>query len=227
MTMITPGWMKKVKAVGFDVDGTLYPPQAIPREVVYREQMRAVMVVQDWDEQTTHQQFQALYARLGSNTKTMTALGVDGPTFFTDCWDRLPLRDYIHRDEELVEVFGYLRKRVRLFIISNSNRVNQIQRKLRMVGLQPKWFEVVVSTVGLGAVKPDPKPFMVALEQLNEIHPGVEAKQCLFVGDQETTDVQGAKGVGMRTCRVWVEAGVTSGADILLPRVHDVRELVG
>jgi putative hydrolase of the HAD superfamily len=53
-------------------------------------------------------------------------------------------------------------------------------------------FEVIVTAAAVGAAKPDPKPFTAALERL-----GVEAAQCLHVGDDLVTDIAGARAAGL------------------------------
>jgi putative hydrolase of the HAD superfamily len=53
-------------------------------------------------------------------------------------------------------------------------------------------FEVIVTAAAIGAAKPDPKPFQVALERL-----GVEAAECVHVGDDPVTDVAGARAAGL------------------------------
>ena len=53
-------------------------------------------------------------------------------------------------------------------------------------------FEAVVTAAAVGAAKPDPRPFEVAISRL-----GVEASQCLHVGDDPSTDVAGAEAAGM------------------------------
>jgi putative hydrolase of the HAD superfamily len=54
------------------------------------------------------------------------------------------------------------------------------------------FFEAIVTAAGVGAAKPDPRPFQVALERLH-----VEAVACAHVGDDPLTDVAGAEAAGM------------------------------
>ena len=54
-------------------------------------------------------------------------------------------------------------------------------------------FKCVVLSSDVGAEKPDPKPFIVALSSLR-----VDAKQSVFIGDNFEADILGADGVGMR-----------------------------
>ena len=53
-------------------------------------------------------------------------------------------------------------------------------------------FEAVVTAAAVGAAKPHPQPFEAALRNL-----GVEASQCVHVGDDPATDVAGAEAIGI------------------------------
>ena len=54
-------------------------------------------------------------------------------------------------------------------------------------------FALVVHAAGVGASKPDPRPFLVALDRL-----GLTAGECVHVGDDPITDGEGARAAGMR-----------------------------
>jgi putative hydrolase of the HAD superfamily len=53
-------------------------------------------------------------------------------------------------------------------------------------------FAVIVTAAAVGAAKPDPEPFRVALERL-----GIDAAGCVHVGDDPVTDVAGARAAGL------------------------------
>jgi HAD superfamily hydrolase (TIGR01549 family) len=55
------------------------------------------------------------------------------------------------------------------------------------------WFDAVVVSAELGVKKPDPAPFVAALEQL-----GVRADRAVHVGDHPPHDEVGARAAGMR-----------------------------
>lgn len=71
-----------------------------------------------------------------------------------------------------------------------------VRRLLDRVGLLAG-LEVLAFSDEVGAPKPDPRPFLAALEPL-----GVAPDEALHVGDLRRTDVAGARGVGMRTVRI-------------------------
>lgn len=67
-----------------------------------------------------------------------------------------------------------------------------LHEHLRRHGLR-HWFDAVVVSAELGAPKPDPAPFLAALDQL-----GVEPARAVHVGDHLPHDEVGARAAGMR-----------------------------
>jgi putative hydrolase of the HAD superfamily len=96
------------------------------------------------------------------------------------------------------EVPGVLRDLVaggiRLGLISNSHRcLESFQSHFELSGL----IDATISSPDYGFMKPHPRLFSVALEQL-----GVAASDALMVGDSVRHDVEGALGAGMRAALV-------------------------
>ena len=54
-------------------------------------------------------------------------------------------------------------------------------------------FDVIVVSGEVGFVKPHARPYELMLGEL-----GLEAGECVYVGDNWLADIQGAKGVGMQ-----------------------------
>ena len=74
-------------------------------------------------------------------------------------------------------------------------------------------FAVVVTAAAVGAAKPDPKPFEVALTRL-----GIEASRCVHVGDDPGTDIAGAEAAGISAILL-DRSGDTAGS------LHDLSGL--
>lgn len=55
-------------------------------------------------------------------------------------------------------------------------------------------FEAVVVSGDIGWVKPDRRPYQVLLDQLQS-----GPAECVYVGDNWLADVQGSKGVGLKS----------------------------
>lgn len=80
-----------------------------------------------------------------------------------------------------------LSARYTLATISNGNA------DVRRLGLA-KYFSVIVSADEVGISKPDPAPFVAALERA-----GVEPAHALHIGDHPLDDIQGARASGLHT----------------------------
>lgn len=83
--------------------------------------------------------------------------------------------------------------RLRLGLVTDGPR-NKVWKRLVITGLASE-FPVVVTHTDTMEFKPDPSPFLLAVEMLD-----VPAERILFVGDDRSRDIRGAKEVGMLTC---------------------------
>jgi HAD superfamily hydrolase (TIGR01509 family) len=97
------------------------------------------------------------------------------------------------------ELLDWLRGRYRLGVVSNFDYTPTVRRILADGGILDR-FETVIVSDAVGWRKPRPVIFERALADL-----GVEAAECLFIGDRPEIDVAGAKGVGMAAA--WLNVG--------------------
>ncbi len=67
------------------------------------------------------------------------------------------------------------------------------RQKLRALGIDPGLFDLIVEAPAFGALKPDPQIARQLLDRL-----GVTPQEAMFVGDREDTDVASARSVGAR-----------------------------
>ena len=82
----------------------------------------------------------------------------------------------------------------RLAVVSNWDA--SLPPVLRRLGLADR-LETVVHSAGVGAAKPDPRPFRVALERL-----ALAPHECVHVGDDPINDGEGAAAAGLRAILV-------------------------
>jgi len=211
-------WLGHIKVIGWDLDGTLYPSDPRMSEEIVRLRTKRVAEKLEVDESTAEFLFNKEKRFHSSTTDTLSYIGVSGEEFYVKIWDWLKLEDYIKPDPKVMEMFGRLRGK-RHFLLSNSNTVEQIERKLKLIGVGLEVFEQMVSTVDVGVNKPDPKPFNVALSLMGA---DVKLEKVLYVGDRVETDVMGAKAAGLRSCLVGSES---EEADVCVQRVYDVGDL--
>jgi len=100
---------------------------------------------------------------------------------------------YLQMEESVPEILEALGRMYKLGLISNFALPQGVWKALEKFGLN-KFFDVIVVSGDLGFRKPHPKIFETALKTLN-----VKPSNALFVGDSLSTDVKGAKDVGMKS----------------------------
>jgi putative hydrolase of the HAD superfamily len=119
-----------------------------------------------------------------------------------------------------------LRVRFPLFLITDGNAVMQ-RRKIERLGIGPL-FQVVVFSAehGGGLSKPNDAPFLNALRQLQRT-----PSDCVYVGDNPGCDVAGAARAGMRTVRVLTgpfraESSTGTEADFTIDSVTNIEKIL-
>ena len=114
------------------------------------------------------------------------ALGVSGPELLPSLTDAIAFQAYA---DAAPAVRRLAAAGMKLAVIANWDV--SLTDVLRRLGLAEP-FDVIVTAAAVGASKPAPEPFRVALDHL-----GVDAARCVHVGDDPVTDVAGARGAGL------------------------------
>lgn len=202
------GLLESFKAVGFDLDGTLFDHHGAASEAVdtlirsFGVEPSA-RVRQVWFEnedaeferwrlgeisfqEQRRRRLRAVMLALGlsppGNDGGLDALFEEYLAAYRSSWK--PFHDS-------AEVLVDLRRRgFKLGVLTNGAQGQQVD-KLRTVGLHDL-VDVVFTSEALGVQKPNPRAFRALAEGL-----GVLPTQCVFVGDHPEHDVAGAKAVGM------------------------------
>lgn len=209
--------MKNIKAIGFDVDGTLYhAPDAMSMEVgKILIQKAAEALSQDPDDLA--EEYIKRRDEYRSNTQTLNSFGLDGEKIFQEVWDGIAIEKYVLPDKKLVKMMAELKKKYKIFLISNGTG-SQVERKLTYLGLDFNDFDPRIYCYDQGWVKPDPQPFLAAIESLD-----LKPEEIVYVGDREDIDVEGALAVGMKTIFV---GGKSDKATVSIESVYDTLNVL-
>ena len=140
------------------------------------------------------------------------ALDVSGPDLLASLTDAIAFRAYPDAAPALERLVG---AGLRLAVVANWDV--SLPEVLARFGLAAP-FAAIVTAAEVGAAKPDPRPFRVALERL-----GAEAAESVHVGDDPATDVAGAQAAGL-TALLLDRSGRTEGA---LSDLADLPERLG
>ncbi|MFQ3621587.1 MAG: HAD family hydrolase [Spirochaetales bacterium] len=186
----------KLKVVAFDVDGTLYPNSrmyfySIPfglshaKELLafgrVRKQLRSLRPIYNF------YQVQAELFAGRLNIPTDKAAALIKNLFYTQ-WEEviLDIKPYPYIQEVL---FHLKSLKLGLAVLSDF----PIGNKLKYLGLDGIW-DAAYSCEEIGYLKPNPEPFRVLLA-----HFAVQPHEVLYVGNNYTYDIEGAKRIGFYT----------------------------
>lgn len=93
------------------------------------------------------------------------------------------------------DLFERLHRQVPLALLTNAIDTVEQRQRIRVSGLEP-FFKVVGIAQEIGWYKPKPEAFYWVAQQL-----GVRPEECIFIGDSEAHDIEGALAAGMYAIR--------------------------
>lgn len=203
--------MTRLRAVAFDIDGTLYDNSVMHRRSLgfalcnwrvlaafrrIRLELRRIRPIENFS------QLQAeLLARELRTTPERAQEIIQ--TLFYDTWEqvlhRVPLCEGVRET-----VSAFRKAGLKLAVASDF----PVRRKLGILGIEGLW-ECEISTEEVGYLKPNPEPFHALLDCLGE-----PADAVLYVGNSYRYDVEGARAVGMPTAHYTRRPVADSVADL-------------
>jgi len=135
--------------------------------------------------------------------------------FFGELFDYFARPESWELFDDVIPALDELRRRdLRLAVVSNFD--GRLTRICEGLGIANR-FDAIVMSGRVGAAKPDPKIFSVALRRL-----GVAAREALHVGDSEKEDLAGAQACGLRALLLQRDGPASTAHSI-----GDIRTLIG
>ncbi|QHW29930.1 HAD family hydrolase [Paenibacillus rhizovicinus] len=118
--------------------------------------------------------------------------------------------------EQAREVLAHAGAKYRTGLITNGRMATQYG-KIDLLGIRDA-FEIILVSEEAGIKKPDKRIFELAADKL-----GLQAEECLFIGDHPVNDVEGAARFGMAT--IWVQANHAWPASNEAKPLHTINRL--
>ena len=217
-----------IKAVGLDIDGTLYPHYQMllcslsslitaPRLMYYFGQVRKEIRRIEYDESLHAKQAQLLANKMGISPQKAADL-MERHLYHR--WEHSYrwIRPFRHVRETLL---AFKREGLLLGALSDF----PIKNKLKFLRLDDL-FDYRLSSEETGYLKPHPIPFQQMVRQF-----GVAPEEVLYVGNSYKYDIIGASNVGMQTAWLSSAGGDAASAeelraDIIFSSFYDLRERV-
>ena len=186
-----------VKGIIFDIDGTLYTSE----EYVFEQvdvQVRHFAKLKSISVEAARKMVEEYKAKWAENhngekislAKTMAAFGI--PVAESILWRKNLIKPekFLHRDEKLVKTIESLKSKYKIICVTN-NPVFTARKTLEAIGISD-FFPEIIGLDSTGLSKPHYLPFSMALQKM-----GVEAKNCVAVGDRFNIDIELPVKMGM------------------------------
>ncbi|MEO0225924.1 MAG: HAD family hydrolase [candidate division WOR-3 bacterium] len=197
-----------IKAIIFDLDGTLYKSKKIERkfaEAAYYTLAKFKKIGLREASRLVEDRRARLSQKKGHRipyTYTLRSFGVPIEYWHRENIRYFDPRDYLRKSIKLKKIFKQLHKNYRLAVVTNNNRV-QTMRILKALNIE-KYFTVIQTFNDSNRLKPDPKVFVEVTRRLK-----VDPKECLSVGDRVDVDLLPAQKIGMAVLKVNSPRGIS------------------
>lgn len=189
-----------LRAVVFDLDGTLYDNKGLPLKLVLADiwnmwvlgaERKARKQIKGIDYKDAADVYDALFQRMTEVKKNLTI--EKARSWYQEKY--MPLQVallgmyFVHRPlcVELLEAMKD--KGLKLVLYSDYGHATE---KIEALGISPELFDNIVSAAKMGGLKPCRESMQRLMEAC-----GLEAATTLYVGDREDTDGECARSVGM------------------------------
>jgi len=221
---LTPAPRVQIKAVTFDVGGTLIEPWPsvghVYAEVAARHGLKAfspeqlnVRFKDAWRNRGRFDYTRQDWAELVDEVFGNPVATAPGGSFFAELYERFAQPDAWHVFDDVVPTLDALASRgIRLAVISNwDERLRGLLSRLNL----ERYFEALAISCEVGFPKPSRAIFQQAAADLD-----LRAGAILHIGDSFELDVEGAKAAGFHASQIHREAKEVSGKDL-----HSLAEL--
>jgi len=210
----------EIEAIGFDLDGTLYPTDDKINKRI-RKQI-AIKIFEKKPELKTIDNsldyFEKRYQLLKTGTRVLEETGFENATeIMNECLANADILDLIQENKRLYEILKKLKLKYKLYIVSSSPRELSLL-KLKKVGLSENLFDFgIFSDTPYAGPKTTGEAFDYLLKKIK-----IPPFKHIFIGDRESSDIIPAKSRGMKTIMV---GGESSISDITIKNINEIENI--
>lgn len=209
--------IQDLKAIGFDLDGTLYFPKHNPGipEAFCQRIAEELKISKD----EVLKFYRENISQYGNSPQTMRAFCNERLSFqtisdfFLDILESKEEIDYSQRDPKLRDFMENLNSKYKLFLVT-GNRKTPTQNKLTAIGLD--------DILTLRDYNEDKEE---ALKKRSEEF-GIELSQMMYVGDTERSDIVPANRLGMLSARITNPTDPNSLATFQIENIYGLQAIL-
>lgn len=214
---------KNIRAVGFDLDGTLYAQSSRMDDRIV--ELFTARVLAKMPELKTLEAAQAFgekkYRELESRKKTLEAIGyTDANEVMQEIFRQADSSQFLERDERLIGTLRAIRKAKEYLYLITTAPSAEGKTKLDKLGVSENIFDLIIyGDNELIAERPkDEVAFRHAVSTS-----GIPAEQHVYIGDREKADILAPQAVGMKAIAV---GNRIPAADAYAASIYDIKEIL-
>ena len=213
-----------IKAIFFDTSDTLYNSEEFQQAQSAQPIAQLAKIKQtalDEAEEMFEAKKEALKQSLDHVTKVavMMEFGVSRMEM-QECMAQIDAQQFLSADVKLFNTLKKLSEDYRLGIISNILE-KAVVNVLEALRVEKTLFSYLVTVNNTVASKPNPEPFLKAVELS-----GLEPDEIVYVGDSLTKDIIPAKQAGMKTVWVTQEKITDDHVDATISSIYEIESVL-
>jgi len=191
---------KNIKAVGFDLDNTLYPTskkiderisRIIAEKVLYKKpELKTIEKAMDF--------YQKRRMEIGSGKQVLMELGYDNaPELMDECISKADFTDLLRKNKTVIQILKEIKKKYSTFLITGAPKGLAISR-LEKLGIKSSLFNYLIfSDTSNEIKKTDGSVFKYYLSISK-----YSSNEHVYIGDNLMSDILPAKSTGMKAILV-------------------------
>ncbi|MCD6536547.1 MAG: HAD family hydrolase [Thaumarchaeota archaeon] len=204
----------KIKAVIFDIDGTLYRSREYVKQLV-DAMCDVISELLSIPRERAWELYQSIRSKIGTISLGLREIGIDRRRFYRELVKKLDPSQSIRPRPELKRMLEEIR-RMGLKVGCHTNSSRELAKLvLNALGLDLNDLDILITSDD-AEPKPMPDGYLKIIDQL-----GLEPRQVLYVGDRWRIELETAKKLGMKT--VLVSSKLDGDPDLV---IGDVLELL-
>ena len=211
-----------IRAVGFDLDNTLYEPNDNTNKQIREYLCQTVTGFLGRPHEEVHEEFYRIFGGLGSGSKTIVELtGIDrkdAKSWVQKGLEEADVASVLREDPELAVLLSRIHDNYKTYLITSSREEIAV-KKFGALGINPVVFDIRLYADNSGNLLRDDGS---AFKYISETF-GVPLEEMMFVGDREKTDILPANELGMTTAIVNAES---DKANYQLAKIHDLEGIL-
>ncbi len=188
----------EIKAIGFDLDQTLYPKSQEIDRAIQQYLYQKISEVKRCGIDEAERLFKSLYPE-HSGRETMIKLGVpNAAEVVQEALEKADIAPYLKPNTEVQQLLKTLKEKYRHIALITGSGEQNAKDKLKALEIPLEIFEIVIYG---DTSKRDGTAYKQWMQKLPHIKP----EEFLYIGDRAVTDVYPAQDLGMKTILVNVK----------------------